>query len=129
MNRVALQSEYNAAERVLYMAMELSDKHWKLVFSDGSEKRRHEAMEAGHRMELVEAIKKAKEKFGLSSEAGVMSCYEAGRDGFWQAAYWRESVPGRIGPIFSSSCLIRSIRSSSSSGRMGIVYRMLSDSL
>ncbi len=39
MNRVALQSEYNAVERVLYMAMELSDKHWKLVFSDGGEKR------------------------------------------------------------------------------------------
>ncbi len=35
MNRVALQSEYNAVDRVLYMAMELSDKHWKLVFGDG----------------------------------------------------------------------------------------------
>ncbi|MGH7511178.1 MAG: IS110 family transposase [Gemmatimonadales bacterium] len=87
MNRVALQSEDNTAERVLYMAMELSDKHWKLVFSDGGEKRRHEAMEAGHRMELVEAVKKAKEKFGLSPEAGVVSCYEAGRDGFWLHRY------------------------------------------
>ncbi len=87
MNRVALQSEYNAVDRVLYMAMELSDKHWKLVFGDGGEKRRHETMEAGHRMELVEAIKKAKEKFGLSPEAGVVSCYEAGRDGFWLHRY------------------------------------------
>jgi transposase len=34
-------------------------------------------------MELVEAIRKAKEKFELSSEAKVVSCYEAGRDGFW----------------------------------------------
>ena len=40
--------------------MELSDKHWKLVFSDGGEKRRHETMEAGHRMELVGAIRKAR---------------------------------------------------------------------
>jgi hypothetical protein len=32
-------------------------------------------MEAGHRMELVEAIRKAKEKFDLSSEAKVVSCY------------------------------------------------------
>ena len=87
MNRVALQSNDNAVERVLYMAMELSDKQWKLVFSDGGEKRRHETMEAGHRMELVEAIRKAKEKFDLSSEARVVSCYEAGRDGFWLHRY------------------------------------------
>lgn len=89
MNRVTLQSNDNTAERVLYMAMELSDKHWKLVFSDGGEKRRHETMEAGHRIELVEAIKKAKEKFGLSHDAKVVSCYEAGRDGFWLHRYLR----------------------------------------
>jgi hypothetical protein len=65
------------------MAMELGDKCWKLVFSDGGEKRRRDTMEAGHRRELVEAIRKAKEKFDLSSEAKVVSCYEAGRDGFW----------------------------------------------
>jgi transposase len=87
MNRVALQSKDSAGEQNLYMAMELSDKCWKLVFSDGGEKRRHETMEAGHRMELVEAIRKAKEKFDLSSEAKVVSCYEAGRDGFWLHRY------------------------------------------
>jgi transposase len=87
MNRVALQSKDNTVEQKLYMAMELSDKQWKLVFSDGGEKRRHETMEAGHRMELVEAIRKAKEKFGLSPEVGVVSCYEAGRDGFWLHRY------------------------------------------
>ncbi|MCA1851719.1 MAG: IS110 family transposase [Beggiatoa sp.] len=81
------QSKDNAVEGKLYMAMELSDKCWKLVFSDGGEKRRHETMEAGHRMELVEAIRKAKEKFDLSSEAKVVSCYEAGRDGFWLHRY------------------------------------------
>ena len=84
---MTLQSKDNAVEGKLYMAMELSDKCWKLVFSDGGEKRRHETMEAGHRMELVEAIRKAKEKFDLSSEAKVVSCYEAGRDGFWLHRY------------------------------------------
>ena len=87
MNRVTLQSNDNAVEQVLYIAMELSDKHWKLVFSDGGEKRRHETIEAGHRIELVEAIRKVKEKFDLSSEAKVVSCYEAGRDGFWLHRY------------------------------------------
>jgi hypothetical protein len=57
MKRVALQSKDNTVEQKLYMAMELSDKCWKLVFSDGSEKRWHETMEAGDRMELVEAIR------------------------------------------------------------------------
>ncbi len=87
MNRVTLQSNDNAVERRLYMAMELSNKQWKLVFSDGGEKRRHETIEAGHRMELVEAIRKAKEKFSLFHEARVVSCYEAGRDGFWLHRY------------------------------------------
>ena len=87
MNRVTLQSNDNTAERVLYMAMELSDKHWKLVFSDGGAKRRHETVEAGRRMQLVEAIGKAKANFHLSPEARVVSCYEAGRDGFWLHRY------------------------------------------
>ncbi len=87
MNRVTLQSNDNAAEGVLYMAMELGDKCWKLVFSDGGEKRRHETIEAGRRLELVEAIRKAKRKFHLSPEARVVSCYEAGRDGFWLHRY------------------------------------------
>jgi len=39
MNRVTLQSNDNAAEGVLYMAMKLGDKRWKLVFSDGGAKR------------------------------------------------------------------------------------------
>ncbi len=34
-------------------------------------------------MELFETIRKAKGKFHLSPEARVVSCYEAGRDGFW----------------------------------------------
>jgi len=84
-----LQSNDNAAEGVLCMAMEVSDKHWKLVFSDGGEKRRHETMEAGSRLELVEAIGKAKAKFHLSPEARLVSCYEAGRDGFWLHRYLR----------------------------------------
>jgi transposase len=87
MNRVTLQSNDNAAEGVLYMAMELGDKRWKLVLSDGGAKRRHETVEAGHRMQLVEAISKAKANFHLSPEARVVSCYEAGRDGFWLHRY------------------------------------------
>ena len=66
MNRVTLQSNDNAAEGVLYMAMELGDKRWKLVFSDGGAKRLHETVEAGRRMQLAEVVSKAKAKFHLS---------------------------------------------------------------
>jgi transposase len=38
-------------------------------------------------MQLVEAIGKAKANFHLSPEARVVSCYEAGRDGFWLHRY------------------------------------------
>jgi transposase len=69
------------------MAMELGDKRWKLVFSDGGAKRRHETVEAGRRMQLVEAVSKAKAKFHLSPEGRVVSLYEAGRDGFWLHRY------------------------------------------
>jgi transposase len=31
----------------------------------------------------LEEIALAKKKFGLPAEAHVVSCYEAGRDGFW----------------------------------------------
>jgi len=88
MNRVTpLHSNDNAAEGVLYMAMELGDKRWRLVFSDGGAKRRHETVEAGRRMQLVEAVSKAKANFHLLPEARVVSCYEAGRDGFWLHRY------------------------------------------
>ena len=87
MNRVTLQSNDNAAEGVLYMAMELGDKRWRLVFSDRGAKRRHETVEAGRRTQLVEAIGKAKANFHLSPEVRVVSCYEAGRDGFWLHRY------------------------------------------
>jgi hypothetical protein len=42
MNPAALGSEGSASERILYMALELSNKTWQSVFGDGV-KRRHGA--------------------------------------------------------------------------------------
>jgi transposase len=36
---------------------------------------------------LKREIEQAKERFGLPEEAAVISCYEAGRDGFWLHRY------------------------------------------
>ena len=77
-----IQKDSNTKESNLYMAMELSDKKWKLAFSDGS-KERLRTIDAGEIIELWKEIANAKEKFGLEEDAKVISCYEAGRDGFW----------------------------------------------
>jgi transposase len=67
---------------ILYMAMELSNKEWKLAFSVGGTIRK-KTIAARNQAALPREIGKAKEKFDLPADAKVRSCYEAGRDGFW----------------------------------------------
>ncbi len=67
---------------VLYMAMELSNRKWKLGFSSGRRMRR-KSVEARDRGRLLEEVARAKVKLGLPAEARVVCCYEAGRDGHW----------------------------------------------
>lgn len=66
----------------LFMAMELSKQNWRLCFGDGKNKRQV-VVSAGNRAELIAAISLAKKKFGMDDQCPVVSCYEAGRDGFW----------------------------------------------
>ena len=71
---------------VIYLAIELSASTW-LVASKlpTSEKTGLHRMEAGNSRALLALIadlrKKVAVKFGV--EAAVVSCFEAGRDGFW----------------------------------------------
>jgi len=68
----------------LYMAIELSQKEWKLAFSVGpGQAPRLRSLEGRNLAGLMEEIRLARRRFGLSDEVGVESCYEAGRDGFW----------------------------------------------
>jgi transposase len=82
MNLATHGTEVNASAPVLYMALELSNKTWRLAFSDGV-KRRQVSVPAAELLKLHEAVAKAKERFGMPATARVLSCYEAGRDGFW----------------------------------------------
>lgn len=68
--------------RVLYMAMELSNRRWKLAFSNGSRTRR-QGVAARDRAGLLREVARAKAKLGLAPEARVIGCFEAGRDGHW----------------------------------------------
>jgi len=78
----ALKLNYTSKQKILYMAMELSNETWKLAMSNG-EKIRKITVEARDLTGLLKAIDNAKEKLNLPKNAKVMSCYEAGRDGFW----------------------------------------------
>ncbi len=72
----------------LYLAFELSESEWKLGFTVGlGQMPRLRTIKARHLEGLKREIEQARVRFGLSKEAVVLSCYEAGRDGFWLHRY------------------------------------------
>jgi transposase len=71
-------------ERVLFVAFELSEKTWKLGFTTGpGQKPRERSIAACNQARLLQEVAQAKKRFGLPDTAPVVSCYEAGREGFW----------------------------------------------
>jgi len=78
------ENNCSTLETVLYVALELSEKEWKLAFSTGTaQKPRRREIPARDIEGLRKEIATAKERFDLPAETRVVSCYEAGRDGFW----------------------------------------------
>jgi transposase len=79
-----------ASAPVLYLALELSWTSWKLAFTVGAgQKPRLRSIPARDTDALIREIRAARRRFGLPEEAPVISCYEAGRDGFWLHRYLR----------------------------------------
>jgi transposase len=80
--------ESTAAERVLHLAFELGQARWRLGFTTGLGQRPRERTIAARDLEALDGeISRAKVRFGLAPAAVVVSCYEAGRDGFWLHRY------------------------------------------
>jgi transposase len=74
----------NDRRPVLYLAFELGWNSWKLAFTvAAAQPPRLRTLSARSLVGLALEIKNAKERFGLPADAPVVSCYEAGRDGFW----------------------------------------------
>ena len=73
-------------EAILYIAFELSHRKWKLAFSN-AEKMRTVTIEARDLGQLQDEIEKAKQRFGFKGQIRLVSCHEAGRDGFWLHRY------------------------------------------
>lgn len=72
----------------LLLAFELGERTWKLGFTTGFGQRpRIRQVPAGAVDRVLEEIGRAKRRLKLPDETAVISCYEAGRDGFWLHRY------------------------------------------
>lgn len=79
-----IRSEVSVNESVLFVAFELGKKSWKLAMTTGLAVTPWlRTVEAGDLAAVDGVLQRARERFGLAPAARVISCYEAGRDGFW----------------------------------------------
>lgn len=84
MDTTATCTGHDTTGRRLYLALELSNTKWKLGFTTGmGQAPRERTIEAGDLVRLGYEIEQAKRRFSLGQDSPVVSCYEAGRDGFW----------------------------------------------
>jgi transposase len=76
--------EISVSEPTLYVAFELGQKDWKLAMTSGFGVAPWMRTVASGDLAAVErALREGRQRLGLPATALVMSCYEAGRDGFW----------------------------------------------
>jgi transposase len=74
----------SSRSQTLFLSLELSKSTWRLTSSIGpGVAPRERRIAAGSDAAFVAELARAKQRFGLPSDAPVRSCYEAGRDGFW----------------------------------------------
>ena len=80
--------EYSPYPSTLYIAFELGQKHWKLGFTIGfGQHPRERTIPARDVARLREEVRQAQKRFRLPATVRMLSCYEAGRDGFWLHRY------------------------------------------
>jgi transposase len=80
------EKELNTRSPVLYVAFELGNSTWKLACSDGR-KVRHVTVTARDLDQVQRALLGDQNHFALAGGCSTVSCYEAGRDGFWLHRY------------------------------------------
>lgn len=76
------QMKTTTEEPKLFLAIELSEKSWKLLFSDGKYQR-CATVGVGDVAGVMREAAKSREKLKLPEKCPLFSLYEAGRDGFW----------------------------------------------
>lgn len=74
----------SVSEPTLFVAFELSLREWKLALTAGlGVAPILRTVAAGHWGGVQRAVSQARQRFQLPATARVVSCYEAGREGFW----------------------------------------------
>lgn len=94
----AVRPEVSVNEPVLYVAFELGKKTWKLGMTSGmSVPPWVRTIAGGDLAAVARAIHAAQGRFKLPATCRVVSCYEAGRDGFWiHRALRRRGIENRV---------------------------------
>jgi transposase len=78
------KDQHRTEQPTLFLAFEPGVNTWKLAITTGAAQRpRERSVPAGDVQAVQEELGRAKRRFGLPEDARVVSCYEAGRDGFW----------------------------------------------
>jgi transposase len=78
-------------ETVLHVAFELDDLRWTLTMGTAMDRKpRQRRVRPRDRGGVLREIEETKRRFGLPEGGCVVSCYEAGREGFWLHR-WLES--------------------------------------
>lgn len=83
MSQATLPGQHSPITPKLCVALELGGTRWKLAASSGGTKITETSVAAGDDEALWHKILAAKARHGVPPEGPVLSCYEAGRDGFW----------------------------------------------
>ena len=94
----------NEDTKTLYVAFELGEKEWKLAMSPGLGARaRLRTLRSRSTGRLLAILEKERDRAGA---VGIVSCYEAGRDGFWLHRFLRaQGIDNRI--VDSASIEVR----------------------
>ena len=76
--------ETSVCEPTLYVAFELGKKEWKLAMTSGfGVEPWVRTVVSGDLHAVDRALGDGRRRLGLPAQAAAVSCYEAGRDGFW----------------------------------------------
>jgi transposase len=80
----AIRSEVSVIEPVLYVAFEVGKKDWKVAMTSGfGVAPLLRTVPSGDWAAVDRALCAGRQRCGLAPTSMVVSCYEAGRDGFW----------------------------------------------
>ncbi len=90
--------ELSVSEPTLYVAFELSKKEWKLALTAGlGVEPWLRTVASGDWRAVERVLREGRVRGGLPASARVVSCYEAGRDGFWiHRALVQREVANRV---------------------------------